>query len=49
MLAGLYMVYVIVRAKLKPKLAPTLPKEQTDVPMRQGLMLLARRSFRSPS
>jgi tripartite ATP-independent transporter DctM subunit len=32
MLAGLYMVYVIIRAWLNPSLAPRLPKEQTDVP-----------------
>ncbi len=32
MLAGLYMVYVIGRAMLNPKLAPKPPKEQTDIP-----------------
>ncbi|KFC73118.1 TRAP transporter, DctM subunit [Bosea sp. LC85] len=32
LLAGLYMVYVIVRCTLNPTLAPKLPKEQTDVP-----------------
>lgn len=32
LLAGLYMVYVIVRCTLNPALAPKLPKEQTDVP-----------------
>ncbi len=31
-LAGLYVVYVIVRVIINPKLAPQLPKEQTDVP-----------------
>ena len=32
MLAGMYMVYVIIRAILNPKLAPKPPKEQTDMP-----------------
>jgi tripartite ATP-independent transporter DctM subunit len=32
MLAGLYMVYVIIRAWLNPSLAPPLPREQTNVP-----------------
>jgi tripartite ATP-independent transporter DctM subunit len=35
MLAGMYMVYVIIRAVLNPKLAPKLPKEQSDVPFLQ--------------
>jgi tripartite ATP-independent transporter DctM subunit len=34
MLAGLYILYVIVRAWLNPSLAPKLPKEQTDIPLR---------------
>ena len=41
LLAGLYMLYVIGRAMLNPKLAPKLPKEQTDIPMRQMVILLA--------
>ena len=32
MLAGLYMVYVIVRAIINPTLAPKLPKEERNVP-----------------
>jgi tripartite ATP-independent transporter DctM subunit len=32
MLAGLYMVYVIIRAMINPSLAPTLPKEERNVP-----------------
>ncbi len=40
LLAGLYMVYVIGRAMLNPKLAPKLPKEETDIPFRQILILL---------
>jgi tripartite ATP-independent transporter DctM subunit len=32
LLASMYMAYVIIRAVLNPKLAPKLPKEQSDVP-----------------
>ncbi|MDZ4163779.1 MAG: TRAP transporter large permease subunit [Smithellaceae bacterium] len=32
LLAGLYMLYVIGRTLINPKLAPKLPKEQTDIP-----------------
>lgn len=32
LLAGLYMVYVLVRCWLNPALAPKLPREQTEVP-----------------
>ncbi len=35
MLTAFYIVYVIVRAVINPKLAPKLPKEQTDVPLTQ--------------
>jgi tripartite ATP-independent transporter DctM subunit len=40
LLAGLYMVYVIVRCTLNPSLAPKLPKEQTDIPFGQVVMAL---------
>ncbi len=40
MLAGLYVLYVIVRAKLNPQLAPPLPKEQQDVPTTQVFRML---------
>jgi tripartite ATP-independent transporter DctM subunit len=33
MLAGMYLVYVVIRATLKPSLAPKLPKEETDLPL----------------
>ena len=33
MLAGLYMVYVIIRAVINPALAPKLPPEQRNVPI----------------
>jgi tripartite ATP-independent transporter DctM subunit len=32
LLAGLYVLYIIARVVINPKLAPKLPKEQTDVP-----------------
>jgi tripartite ATP-independent transporter DctM subunit len=40
LLAGLYVVYVITRAIINPKLAPKLPKEETDVPFMQVAVLL---------
>jgi len=40
LLAGLYVMYVIVRATLNPKLAPKLPKEETDVPWSKVIVLL---------
>jgi tripartite ATP-independent transporter DctM subunit len=45
LLATLYIIYVIVRATLNPKLAPKLPKEQTDVPFGKVLWLLATSFF----
>lgn len=45
LLASLYMVYVIVRTLINPKLAPKLPKEQTDVPFKEVLWLLTTSFF----
>jgi tripartite ATP-independent transporter DctM subunit len=45
LLASLYIVYVIGRSTLNPKLAPKLPKEQTDIPWRQVVWLLATSFF----
>jgi tripartite ATP-independent transporter DctM subunit len=33
MLAGMYMVYVMIRALINPALAPPLPKEERNVPL----------------
>jgi len=45
LLASLYILYVIGRAIVDPSLAPKLPKEQTDVPLRQVLWLLVTSFF----
>ena len=41
LLTALYIGYVILRAVINPKLAPKLPKEQTDIPFGQVLWSLA--------
>ncbi len=40
LLAGLYILYIIVRAIINPALCPKLPKEQTDVPMGEVMWAL---------
>ncbi len=40
-LAGLYVLYVIARAVLNPRLAPPLPKEEANVPWGTAFLLLA--------
>lgn len=40
MLAGLYIGYVIVRALLNPRLAPKPPKEDTEMPLGQLIVML---------
>ncbi len=40
MLAGLYIMYVVGRAWLNPKLAPKPPKEQTDIPNKELFIML---------
>jgi tripartite ATP-independent transporter DctM subunit len=40
LLAGMYVVYVIVLAWMKPHLMPPLPKEQGNVPVRVVLLML---------
>jgi len=45
LLAGLYVVYVITRVAINPKLAPKLPKEETDVPWLKVVVLLLQAFF----
>jgi tripartite ATP-independent transporter DctM subunit len=45
MLAGLYMIYVVVRCMLNPALAPKLPPEQRNVPIAKILVGLATSFF----
>jgi len=45
LLASLYIAYLIVYAKLKPEVAPKLPKEQTDVPFMKTVWLLGTSFF----
>ena len=40
MLAGLYVVYVIGRAALNPSIAPKPPKEQTDMPTAELVVMM---------
>ncbi len=41
LLTFFYVVYIIIRAMLNPKLAPKLPKEQTDIPISEVISALA--------
>jgi tripartite ATP-independent transporter DctM subunit len=41
LLAGLYVLYVITRAAINPKLTPPLPKEESEVPWSKAFLLLA--------
>ncbi|MEO5694101.1 MAG: TRAP transporter large permease subunit [Usitatibacter sp.] len=45
LLAGLYIVYVIVITAINPKLAPKLPKEETNVPWTKVLIMLVQAFF----
>ena len=45
LLAGMYVVYVIVISIINPKLAPPLPKDQANVPFWKTLQLLATSFF----
>ena len=45
LLAGMYMLYVLIRCWLNPALAPKLPKEQTDVPWTTVVWALATSFF----
>jgi tripartite ATP-independent transporter DctM subunit len=41
-LAAMYIIYVIVLASFKPHLAPRLPKEESNVPLPQVVLMLAK-------
>ncbi|MDP2238844.1 MAG: TRAP transporter large permease subunit [Burkholderiales bacterium] len=45
LLAGLYMVYVITRVVINPKLAPKLPKSQTEIPFMAVVKMLSTSFF----
>jgi len=45
LLAGLYMIYVIGVALVKPELAPKLPKEESNIPWSKVLVMLATSFF----
>lgn len=40
MMAGLFIVYIVVRCRLQPHLGPPLPKEERDIPLAKKLALL---------
>ncbi|MBW6494504.1 MAG: TRAP transporter large permease subunit [Burkholderiaceae bacterium] len=40
LLASLYVIYVIARVKINPKLAPRLPRSETDIPWGRVILLL---------
>ena len=40
LLAGLYLVYIVVRSLLQPSVAPKPPKEEADIPLGRLLFLL---------
>ena len=40
LLAGLFMLYIVIRCKLQPNLGPPLAEEERNIPMREKLKLL---------
>ncbi len=40
MMASMFIIYIIIRCKIQPKLAPVVSKEERDMPMREKLKLL---------
>ncbi|MEP0323343.1 TRAP transporter large permease [Bauldia litoralis] len=40
MMAGLFILYILVRCKLQPELGPPLPKEERDIGLKEKLLLL---------
>ena len=45
LLAGLYVIYVVARAMINPKVAPPMPKEERNVPLGQIMYGLATSFF----
>jgi tripartite ATP-independent transporter DctM subunit len=41
MMAGMFILYIIIRCRLNPALGPVLPKEERDIPMGEKLRLLS--------
>ncbi|MHA1524318.1 MAG: TRAP transporter large permease, partial [Alphaproteobacteria bacterium] len=40
MMAGLFVIYIVIRCQIQPELGPALPEEERQVPMREKLLLL---------
>ena len=40
LLAGLFILYIVVRCRIQPQLGPPLPKEERQIPMQEKLKLL---------
>jgi len=40
MMAGLFVLYIVIRCKIQPNLAPTLTKEELDIPLKEKLRYL---------
>jgi tripartite ATP-independent transporter DctM subunit len=40
MMAGLFIVYIVVRCRIQPQLGPVLPKEERDLPWGEKIALL---------
>lgn len=41
MMAGLFIIYIVIRCWMNPKLGPVLPKEDRDIPLGEKLKLLS--------
>ncbi|MEQ8897276.1 MAG: TRAP transporter large permease subunit [Roseovarius sp.] len=40
MMAGMFVLYIVIRCRLNPQLGPILPKEDRDIPMGEKIRLL---------
>jgi len=40
MMAGLFVIYILIRCKLQPNLAPTVSEEELNIPLKEKLKLL---------